>query len=125
MTITLERNYLLVQRGDDPRYAKRSGYSGDGWSMEHHLMYMVKRALAGLYGAKLVKVAAAHDGHLTDDRLPILRPPRKLAKSERNADWNVCIFDEDYVIRSAARDYNAGNIVRLAIVRPYYTDWEV
>lgn len=124
MTITLERDFILVQRGDDPRRAKRSGYSGDGWSMEHHFMFMVKRALAGLYGAKLVKVNAAHDGHMMDDRLPILRPPRKLPKGERNADWNVCIYDSSYAIRSAARDYNRGDIVHLRIARPYYTDWE-
>jgi hypothetical protein len=125
MTITLERNYLLVQRGDDPRRAKRSGWSNhDGWGMEHHFMFMVKRALAGLYGAKLVKVNAAHDGHLMDDRLPILRPPRKLAKSERNADWNVCIFDPNYMLRSAAQAYNDGEVVHLAIERPYFTDWE-
>lgn len=124
MTITLERNYLLVQRGGDPRRAKRSGYSGDGWSMEHHFMFMVKRALTGLYGAKLAKVNAAHDGHLMDDRLPILRPPRKLAKSERDADWNVCIFDPNYMLRSAAQAYNDGEVVYLAIERSYHENWE-
>lgn len=115
-----ERGRLTVEReqGDPP--AKRGGYGGgDGWSMEHHFMHMVKRELLRQHGIPLVKIRAVKDGHMMDDELPVLRPPRK--RSGRIPDaHNICIWDGNYQIRSAAKAYNQGLAVDLDLMRTYY-----
>ncbi len=120
MQLTLNRNTLSVQREKgDPR-ARMSGYSRTGWSREHHFMLFVRRALAEQFGIELVKTRAGRDGHLLDDELPILRPAVPKGRTLPPPEHNIAVYQSDYMLRSAAEDYNAGRPVHLAIVRDYW-----
>lgn len=116
MKVTITGDRLSVMREPGDAHARTSGYGGDGWSKEHHFMYMVKKALAEKLGINLVKVQAYKDGHLMDDRLPVLRPA---IRSKPSPEHNIGIYDDNYMIRSAADVYNVGKVVTLRVVRDY------
>ena len=118
MILDLREHSLTIERERGDPLARKSGYSRDGWSREHHLMHHLKRALAQQHGIQLVKVSAVHEGHLLDDRVPILRPaaPRNRALPEHN----IGIYDADYMLRSAAEAYNRGERVQLTVVPDYW-----
>lgn len=120
MILEFSGDILIIQREKGDPAARTSGFTRDGWSREHHLMHHLKQALQRQLGIELVKVNALRDGHLLDDRLPILRPATPRGRTLPKPEHNIGIYHEQYMLRSAAEDYNRGDRVRLDIVRDYW-----
>ncbi len=65
-----------------------------------------------------VKTGAVRERHLMDERLPVMRPaaPHGGALPEHN----IAVYDEQYMLLSAAEAYNRGERVALRVVPDYW-----
>ena len=96
MNLEIAEGTLFVGRGkgDKPIYS------------ESQLLYRVKVELNNL-GYNFIKKEMVKDGHLTSEGQYYLRA-RKV-KSLKSGEI-YCIYDANYQVRDAAKDYNAGGV---------------
>lgn len=115
---------LTVQREENDPKAIASGYTRHvhGWGEEIHLLHLIKTEL-NRAGFNLASVKLGRDGHLMgDDNMRYLRTPATARRKRPVSYPYLWIVDGNWAVRSSAKAFNAGEIVRFDVTGDIFHD---
>ena len=102
MKVELQEHICIITREDgDPKFYNSGWALADSVFMHHVKLELIKQ------GFDVIKKRMCKDGHMVSDEQQYIR----------DREWDFCIYDHQYAIRSSAEDFNNDGIVELKVER--------